>query len=1626
MRIMVDIDGCLGDFNKMMADYYHLQDMPEPDGYAYFHATTWKDFFINKDDFVKKYIQIVADHGYLNEAVIDPQAITKLNKLHDEGNQIVVATHRGFSQLNGTDREWINRQAHDETIEWLNKIGLNYDEVMLTADKGQAKAEVYIEDSPINIANLQKEGVKHIIMISHAYNRQVQGVDLATNDWNKIYQYIKSLEKWSTKNAAQCRYDFANSHKVNAYLNLSYRSYSWTILIILIMYNKYKMNNDANFDKYYIGLDCGTNSVGWAVTDEQYHLLRRRGKTLWGMRLFDEASTAAERRGYRSTRRRLARSKKRIKLLQSLFSREMAKVDPDFYIRLRESLFLEEDKRGFSNESARTKYILFNDPGYNDADYRKEYPTIWHLRKAIIEAVNNPDIHFDIRHYYLAIEHIIKHRGHFLRSGEIQSGAGDFTELWNNLCDSAQTCGINIDMGKMVEVENLLKQKISKIDKRKQLTAIIFDEDNPVDDEVFGGDYKLLANLLCGGKVGLDRMFGIEADDKLSLDFSGDNFEDKASEIDAYISDVDRGMDLILAAKSIYDYIYLDDLLAGNDSISAAMVHNYDQHKQDLAKIKAALKPFADDYKHFFNTTEATSDKDVFYNAYISKGSSAKGKAYNVNQEDLNKELERLFEKNGITGDLLQRAKGRKLLPKQRGYAKGTIPQQIHHNELALILRKLCQDYPSFAIENPNESPSYNTKAKKIEAIHSFRIPYYCGPMASATDNNNKFAWGEAINQVVYPWNYTELVDLGQRASRFIERMKNECTYVVGASTLPKCSLSYQKYMVLNELNNLKINGHRIDNDLKQQIYNQAYLGGELGGNVTLHKLEAYMRSVDMISKTDELGGSAEAKTLPKLSTHMDFYRILGPDYNKQYSVQQLDKIAELITILNNEPKMLATKVKEELNCTDEQANRLSKLKYSDWGQFSADFLYGVRTDVDGQSMTIMDALWETPHNLMELLGGEFGFKDELDKVNKAHADNENEELTYDQVQNLYCSPAVKRTVWQAIKIVNEIRQVTEHDPAKIFIEVTRGEEKGQKKVKLARRKDLLDKYHAMKKGEDKEINDLIDALESKDDRDLQSKKLFLYFQQMGKCAYTGERINIEEINNTQLYDIDHIYPRSKTKDDSITRNLVLVKAEKNREKTNTYPISSDIQDRMHKVWSYWYRSGLITKEKYERLTRTQPLTPDELAGFISRQLVETGQSTKAIGELLQEHLKDTKVITVKANLASGIRKYYGYNSNPIHPEFIKVRELNDTHHAKDAYLNIVAGNVINSTFTDNPYRWIKERDDEGRQNYTIRTELIFRDSEIYTKKDGNTTKYPIVKAWNFAESLKTVCNTMKRNDVVWTRMHHRLSSKGGGLMDAQLVRKADNYIPRKKDSRLQDTSKYGGYNSAMGAYFTLIELPNGTRKLVSIPILEESHVNQYIARTYAGAKVIIPRIDYMSKLVVNGFPVHLTGRTGDQLSFYPAKQLYLPIDSIPYLKRVCSTATKLNDKKYDITKKDEIAKDGNIDLFQTLTSRLKIFKDAPKFGSRIYELSSYTNEFSQLSLEDQCKSIQTILDIVGCNASHGDLSKFVPRAQQLGGCTAASNISNYSSIKLVLQSTAGLYEKVINLKTVQPGEVKI
>jgi len=129
---------------------------------------------------------------------------------------------------------------------------------------------------------------------------------------------------------------------------------------------------------YYVGLDMGTSSVGWAVTDTEYNLLRAKGKDMWGVRLFSEASTSAERRSHRTARRNHNRQKAREGILKEIFDDEIRKVDSGFFERLRDSKYYLEDKEN------KTPFVLFADSEYTDKDYYNDYPTVFHLINELV------------------------------------------------------------------------------------------------------------------------------------------------------------------------------------------------------------------------------------------------------------------------------------------------------------------------------------------------------------------------------------------------------------------------------------------------------------------------------------------------------------------------------------------------------------------------------------------------------------------------------------------------------------------------------------------------------------------------------------------------------------------------------------------------------------------------------------------------------------------------------------------------------------------------------------------------------------------------------------------------------------------------------------------------------------------------------------------------------------------------------------------------------------------------------------------------------------------------------------------------------------------------------------------
>ena len=101
------------------------------------------------------------------------------------------------------------------------------------------------------------------------------------------------------------------------------------------------------------------------------------------------------------------------------------------------------------------------------------------------------------------------------------------------------------------------------------------------------------------------------------------------------------------------------------------------------------------------------------------------------------------------------------------------------------------------------------------------------------------------------------------------------------------------------------------------------------------------------------------------------------------------------------------------------------------------------------------------------------------------------------------------------------------------------------------RQQRVLELYAKCDEEDVRELKHQMESLGEYVDNKLQSDKLFLYFIQFGKSAYSGKMIDLEKLmSGSKVYDIEHIYPQAYVKDDSIINNKVLVFSEEKWSKT--------------------------------------------------------------------------------------------------------------------------------------------------------------------------------------------------------------------------------------------------------------------------------------------------------------------------------------------------------------------------------------------------------------------------------------------------------------------------------------------
>lgn len=1140
---------------------------------------------------------------------------------------------------------------------------------------------------------------------------------------------------------------------------------------------------------YSIGLDIGTNSVGWAIMTDDYKVPAKKfkvlgntdrkfiKKNLMGVLLFDSGETAEGTRLKRTARRRYTRRRNRLLYLQDIFKDEINKIDESFFQRLEDSFLVPGDKKG-------ERRPIFGNR-VEEVSYHNTFPTIYHLRKQLADSSEKADL----RLVYLALAHTIKYRGHFLIDEPIdvqnldsQGLFDQFLMTYDLIQEDSHVADIKIDISAIIT---------AKMSKSRKVEALLSYFPGQKKNSFFGNLVSLAFGLLPNFKAN----FNLAEDAKLQL--SKDSYDEDLETLLGKIGD--EYADVFVAARKLYDSILLSGILTVNDlstkaPLSASMVKRYDDHQTDLAQLKAFIrKNLPDSYKEVFNDKTKNG-----YAGYI------EGK---TSQEDFYKYLKKLLTKKEGSTLFIEKIDQEDFLRKQRTFDNGSIPHQVHLAEMKAILRRQGEYYP-FLKEN----------TEKIQQILTFRIPYYVGPLDRR--GRSRFAWASFHSEEqIRPWNFEKVVNKGDSAEAFIKRMTNNDLYLSDQKVLPKHSLLYEKFTVYNELTKLKYvtetgDTKFFDANLKQEIFDALF---KQERKVTKKKLLMFLdKNFDEFRIVDIQGLDKETETFnASYTTYQDLLKIIKDKafMDNPENADILEEIVLTLTLFEDREmiKQRLTKYTEQLD--KKVIDHLSRRHYTGWGRLSAKLIDGIRDKQSGKTM--LDYLIDDGYsnrNLMQLITDQqLTFKDEIAKAQSKYDMDDIHQV----VQGLAGSPAIKKGILQSLKIVDELVKVMGYEPEQIVVEMAREHQttaKGRRNSQQ-RLKGLTDAI--------KELGSDILKQHPVDNVQLHNDRLYLYYLQNGRDMYTGAPLDIERLSD---YDIDHIIPQAFVKDNSID-NRVLVSSAKNRGKSDDVP-SEDVVRRMRPFWDKLLRSGLISQRKYSNLTKKE-LTLDDKAGFIKRQLVETRQITKHVARILDERfnkkcddtgkrIRNVKVVTLKSSLVSTFRKEF---------ELYKVREINDYHHAHDAYLNAVVAKALlvrypklepEFVYGEYPkYNSYRERKTATQKMFfysnimnMFKTNVTFADNRTIERPTVEVNEETGEIAWDKKKHITTVKKILSYPQVnVVKKVEEQTVGQNGGLFDNNIVAKpkgiTDNkLIPIKKG---MSPEKYGGYARPTMAYSIIV-----------------------------------------------------------------------------------------------------------------------------------------------------------------------------------------------------------------------------
>ncbi|HEX6600829.1 MAG TPA: hypothetical protein VF034_16055 [Gemmatimonadaceae bacterium] len=177
----VDLDGVCADFYAKMrevaAEWFErpLDDLTPDVSYG---LPEWG--ITGSEQYTSLHRFAVTQRELFSSAAMIPGARKYLRLLSNEGARIRVITHRLFIH-------YFHNAAVAQTVDWLDRYGIPYWDLCFMKQKEQVGADIYLEDTPSNVASLRAEGF-YTICFGNSTNKDV--AEPRATSWEHAYALV--------------------------------------------------------------------------------------------------------------------------------------------------------------------------------------------------------------------------------------------------------------------------------------------------------------------------------------------------------------------------------------------------------------------------------------------------------------------------------------------------------------------------------------------------------------------------------------------------------------------------------------------------------------------------------------------------------------------------------------------------------------------------------------------------------------------------------------------------------------------------------------------------------------------------------------------------------------------------------------------------------------------------------------------------------------------------------------------------------------------------------------------------------------------------------------------------------------------------------------------------------------------------------------------------------------------------------------------------------------------------------------------------------------------------------------------------------------------------------------------